>query len=551
MTADNDETISNERINSHYGLRPTIKAPDRLIVTGYSAVVIEPVNYEEALQSSEQKQWQKAIDDELYSLNVNETWEMVQRPKGVNIVGCKWVFKLKPGSNGSVFKARLVAKGFSQREGVDFSETFAPVVRYDSIRTILSVAAIEDWEIMQFDVKTAFLYGNLDTSIYMEVPKGVSVNDKNIVCRLKKSLYGLKQASRVWNEKFTKFLKDFNMLQSQSDGCVFQGEINGQKVILLLYVDDGLVLSSSLEALEKVIDHLSSNFLITKGYENHYVGIEFFRDRANRKIFINQKAYIEKLINKFEMGDCKKSSTPADNNVVLRKSLEEDKNEPFPYRQAVGSLMFAAIVSRPDISYSVGAVSRYLEKPNSSHVSAVKRIIRYLAGTSDFGIEYGGSSVVLKGYTDSDHARDIDTSTSGYAFLINKGIITWKSYLQKTVALSTAEAEYMAASDGIKEAIWLRQLLKDIGYEQKGPTSVMIDNQSAIVLTKNAEFHQRTKYIDVRFHFIRDHVKNGIIDPVYVSTNEQLADAFTKPLLPARKFKENALSFGMKNLRNN
>lgn len=375
----------------------------------------------------------------------------------------------------------MVARGFSQREGVDFNETFAPVVRYDSIRTILSVAAIEDWEIMQFDVKTAFLNGNLDTTIYMEIPKGVIVNEGNMVCRLKKSLYGLKQAARVWNEKFTEFLKDFNMVQSLSDGCVFRGEINGHKVILLLYVDDGLVLSSNAAALKVVMDHLASNFMITKGYENHYVGIEFVRDRANRKIFINQQGYIQKLINKFEMGDCKKASTPADNNVVLCKSKEDDKKESFPYRQAVGSLMFAAIVSRPDISYSVGAVSRYLESPNSAHVNAVKRIIRYLAGTSDFGIEYGGSSVVLKGYTDSDHARDIDTrrSTSGYAFLINDGIITWKSYLQKTVALSTAEAEYMAASDVVKEAIWLRQLLKDIGYEQEGPTSVLIDNQSA------------------------------------------------------------------------
>lgn len=187
-------------------------------------------------------------DDELNSLRVNETWEITERPKGVNIVGCKWAFKLKPGSNGNVFKARLVARGFSQREGVDFNETFAPVVRYDSIRTILSVAAIEDWEIMQFDVKTAFLNGDLYTTICMEVPKGVIVNNDNMVCRLKKSLYGLKQASRVWNEKFTEFLKDFNMVQSQSDGCVFRGEINGHKVILLLYVDDGLVLSSNVAA---------------------------------------------------------------------------------------------------------------------------------------------------------------------------------------------------------------------------------------------------------------------------------------------------------------
>lgn len=315
------DTAENERKNKRYNLRSQSQCAESVMATGYSA----------ALESSERDQWQKAIDDELNSLHVNNTWDIVKRPKNVNIVGCRWVFKLKPSSNGTAFKARLVAKGYSQREGVDFHETFSPVVRYDSIRTVLSIAAIEDWEIMQFDVKTAFLNGDLDTTIYMEIPKGVETSNENDVCCLKKSLYGLKQASRVWNEKFTKFLKDFNMVQSKADGCVFRRVINGQTVILLLYVDDGLVLSSSKDGLDQVMAHLSSNFVITKGYENHYVGIEFIRDRANRKIFINQTHYIEKLIKKFEMGDCKKVSTPADSNVVLRKS-QDGENEPFPYR---------------------------------------------------------------------------------------------------------------------------------------------------------------------------------------------------------------------------
>lgn len=537
--------------NEKYNLRPRTKGPDRLIETGYSAVVLEPTTYEEALNSSECKNWEKAINEELNSLVINNTWEIIKKPNNVNVVGCKWVFKLKPSLNGSKYKARLVAKGFSQREGIDFGETFSPVVRYDSIRTVLSIAAIEDWEIAQFDVKTAFLNGDLDEIIYMETPKGIETQNTNMVCRLKKSLYGLKQASRVWNLKFTNFLKDFNMLQSEADKCVFRGNVNGQTVILLLYVDDGLVLSSSKDSLKKVIDHLSNNFNITTGSDNCYVGVEFKRDRVNKKIFINQKNYINKLINKFNMSECKTASTPADCNVILQKNQEEEKIN-FPYRQAVGSLMFASIVSRPDISYSVGAVSRYLENPGSTHVNAVKRIIRYLKGTNNYGIEYGGTSVVLKGYTDSDHGRDIDTrrSTSGYAFLINNGIVSWKSYLQKTVALSTTEAEYIAASDGVKEAIWLRQLLKDIGFEEKEATSIMIDNQSAIILTKNAELHQRTKYIDVRFHFIRDYVNNGMIKPIYIATEDQIADALTKPI-PTRKFHENIMLFGIKNLQNN
>lgn len=550
LTEDEDDPQSKDknggRTNQRYNMRPNIKAPDRLIATGYSAVVSEPFDYEEAIHSSEREKWQAAIDEELNSLRVNNTWDLVKRPKNTNIVGCKWVFKIKPGKNGEIYKARLVAKGYSQREGIDFNETFSPVVRYETIRTLLAIAATEDLEIVQFDVKTAFLNGTLDMEVYMKIPEGIEAEEGDLVCRLNKSLYGLRQSSRVWNIEFTQFLTKFEMKQSAADNCVFIGYINGHKVILALFVDDGLMLSPNMGALECMRDYLSKKFMITEGHENYYVGMEFIRDRINRRIFVNQRAYIERLIEKFEMKNCRGISTPADNNVVLGKSRKKE-NEPYPYRQAVGSLMFAAIVSRPDISYAVGVVSRYLENPGPAHIGAVKRIMRYLKDTSDYGIEYGGSLMKLKGFTDSDYARDVDTrrSTTGYVFMLNNGVITWKSYLQKTVAISTAEAEYMAASDGVKEAVWLRQLLTDIEYDQGNSTPLFIDNQSAILLTKNAEFHQRTKHIDVRCHFIRERVKKGDILPMYISTKEQLADALTKPL-PAQKFKENILSLGLK-----
>lgn len=240
------------------------------------------------------------MKDELRSLKKNSTWELVKRPKNRNVVGCRWVYKLKSNPSGPVFKARLVAKGYSQREGVDYGETFSPVVRYDSIRTILSIAAAEDLEMAQFDVKTAFLNGDLDEEIFMEAPKGLNIEEENMICRLKKSLYGLKQASRVWNKKFTKFLSDFNMVQSKADPCVFSGRVNGIKVILLLYVDDGLILSKCKKTLEAVINHLSNNFEMTRGSDGHYVGMEIHRDRKRKTIFINQSAYIKKIVENFQ-----------------------------------------------------------------------------------------------------------------------------------------------------------------------------------------------------------------------------------------------------------
>lgn len=549
LTADNDEDEDeneNVRKNGRYNLRGKVSEPDRLIVSGYSAVVLEPNTYEEALKSDEAAKWQDAMNDELKSLKKNSTWEFVNRPKNRNVVGCRWVYKLKPNPSGPIFKARLVAKGFSQREGVDFGETFSPVVRYDSIRTILSIAAAEDLEIMQFDVKTAFLNGDLDEEIFMEVPKGLDIEEKNVVCRLKKSLYGLKQASRVWNKKFTKFLSDFNMGQSKADPCVFSGNINGVKVLLLLYVDDGLVLSKCKITIEAVMNYLSDNFEITRSSVGHYVGMEIHRNREKKTIFINQNAYIKKVVEKFNMQDSKRISTPADSSAILTKLCEEGSVD-FPYRQAIGSLMFAAIVTRPDISYAVGEVSRYMDNPKPPHVSAVKRILRYLNKTAEMGIEYSGSSTALRGYSDADYARDVDTrkSTTGYAFLVGEGIVTWKSRRQKSVALSTTEAEFMAACEGAKEAVWLHQLLRDVGCVQENPPTLYIDNQSAIRLIKNSELHQRTKHIDVRLHFIRQLYESKTILIDFVCSEDQLGDVFTKPLA-IKKFTKNIEMLGMK-----
>lgn len=508
----------------------------------------EPLCYEDAMKSKNSNEWKAAIEDELKSLHENETFEVVNKPKHCNVIGNKWVFKLKTMHDEQPkFKARLVAKGYAQHHGVDYTETFSPVVRYDSVRCVLAVAAIQDMEMVQFDVKTAFLNGELKEEIYMKVPEGIDHEDGQ-VCRLKRSLYGLKQASRAWNSKFVEFLTSCSLIQSKADPCVFYGDIDDNKVIVLLYVDDGLILSHSMQVIESLVDKLKGAFKITLGNNDYYVGMEIKRNRDLKTITIGQESYVKKVVEKFCMSESKSISTPFDIGTVLKKSGDESTVD-FPYRQACGSLMYAATVSRPDISYAVGEISRFMQNPNHEHVNAVKRILRYLNHTKSMGIMYGlkgDNEISLIGYTDADYARDIESrrSTTGYAFKIGDGVVTWKSQRQKTVALSTTEAEYMAVCDGAKEAVWLRQLLKDIGCEQVGATQLFVDNQSAIRLVRNPEMHHKTKHIDVRLHFIRNLNEENVIDVEYIQTEKQLADCFTKPLSTST-FKSNIIGLGL------
>lgn len=290
-----------------------------------------------------------------------------------------------------------------------------------------------------------------------------------------------------------------------------------------------------------MIEHLSNAFKITIGDSSMFVGMQIERDRKRKSIFVHQSAYVKRVLNKFRMSDAKPGCIPFDpHSVLCPMSKEEIKNESMPYREAVGSLMFLAIVSRPDIAYSVSSVSRYLNNHNDDHWRAVKRIFAYLVGTSEYGIEFcsGGSTTKLVGYSDADYASEVETrrSTTGYLFELARGPVTWSSQRQKLVTLSTTESEYVAASAASREAIWLRKLLRDIGYPCAGATTIFVDNQSAIKLVRNPEFHKRTKHIDIRYHYIREKVEEKEIKVEYVPSDQQLADVFTKAL-PKERFK--------------
>lgn len=525
--------------------RAALRPPDFYgpVVASYSSV-IEPETYEQAMKSEEREKWKNAMDKEMTAHKDNETWKLVPLPKNAKLIDNKWVFRIKTDANGNAirYKARLVARGFTQRKDVDYFETFSPVVRYDSIRVLLALAAEQDLEVNHFDVQTAFLYGDLEQSIYMKQPAGFEDIEKpHHVCLLKKSLYGLKQASRCWNKKFVNFLDSYKFKQLKSDQCVFVGQCDDDVIFLALYVDDGLVLSSKKDATENFLQNLKENFKITADNGEIFVGLNITRDRLNETITINQVPYIKRVLEKFNMEQAKPLHIPADPGAYLQHFSEVkcESAQNYPYREAVGSLIFLATVSRPDIAFAVNYVSRFINKWSDYHVKAVKRIFRYLKSSINLSIVYRKmNNLELIGYSDADYAGCPETrrSTSGFIFLLNAAPVTWSTQKQGVVAQSTTEAEYIALALATKEALWLRSLLSELGFQQSA-TCIKVDNQSAIKLSKNPEFHKRTKHIDIKFHFVRDVSDRGEINIVYVESKKQLADIFTKPLVK-NAFKE-------------
>jgi transposase InsO family protein len=533
---ENHEVVQQRQLRN----RANIKKPVRYLV---NVAEYTPLTFQDAINGPDAIEWKKAIADELESHRTNKTWVFAKRKNDMRPIDSKWVFKVCCDNEGKVVrhKARLCARGFNQVKGVDYMETFAPVIRYDSLRIFLALVTQFDLEIMQFDVKTAFLYGDLKEDITMEIPEGL-MNDNDhkntMVCRLMKSWYGLKQAARCWNTKFKRVIESLGLGQCDGDKCIFRGNINGCEVLLAIFVDDGLVASKSQESIETVITALSESFEIKFGNSCSFVGLQIERNRVNKTMFIHQQAYTSRVLEKYGGKREIAVGMPADPNVILSPVEDElQVLENFPYREIVGSLMFLAIVSRPDIAYAVNSVSRFLNRHNRAHWQALQRILKYLSGTVNMGILYQQSDEIkLVGYSDSDFAGDVETrrSTSGYVFYLSKAAVTWASQRQKIVTHSTTEAEYVAAAGAAKEAIWLQLLLGELDLIGKEPVCLFLDNESAIRIVKNPEFHKRTKHIDIKYHYIRERVEMGDLTVQYVSSHEQRADIFTKAFAKPR-----------------
>ena len=515
----------------------------------------EPDTLSEALNSTEKEKWKMAWESELRSLADNNTWLIEPLPRGRTAVGCRWIFKRKGDGR---YKARLVAKGYSQKAGIDYEQTFAPVAKFATIRVVLALACESDWEVHGMDVKTAFLNSQLEETVYMEIPEGLSIPagestvryPQPLACRLLKSIYGLKQSPRAWYGRINSFFNSYNFIRSDADHSLF---INyDRKVILLLYVDDLVLAAPTADQIDWIRIKLHEEFSMTDlGELKTFLGLEIERNRTRRTLHLSQSRYIERMLANCGMQTCNPASTPADPHIRLEKpssDFEATAQEMTSYQSAVGSLMYAMLGSRPDIAYAVSRVSQYSTNPNRSHWTAVKRIFRYLAGTLERGLCYGtqGSGA---GFTDADWGAGEDRkSMGGFTFLLNGAAVSWNSKKQATVALSSTEAEYMALTQAVKESIWLQALLLDLGARKHllEIHDIHIDNQGALALAHNPEYHARTKHIDIQYHFVRQHTENKTITLTYCPTGEMTADIFTKAL-PQPAFAKHSHGLGLIN----
>ena len=466
-----------------------------------------------------------------------EVWRLEPLPEGRKAVKSKWVFKKKADGR---FRARLVAKGFTQIEGVDFDETFSPVARFESLQLLLALATLENWEIHQMDVKSAFLHGDLDEEIYMEQPQGFIVaGSEHLVCRLQKALYGLKQASRAWNLQFHGVLEELGFTRTYSDAGVYvcHRHEGGDALFVILYVDDITILGSSLDKINDLKKSLSSRYEMTDlGEIQSYLGVNITRDRASRTMDINQTDYIESVVERFGMRDSNPVYTPLPSGCEAHLVKNEDQAsaaEIKQFQQIIGSLLYAQIGSRPDISFAVGRLSQYASNPTQHHFRLAKYVLAYLNTTKDLALHYAGgnSGDGLHGYADSSWGDQEDRhSTSGFVFILANAAISWSSRKQKTIAQSTTEAEYMSLCEASNQAMWYRTYLKELGYEVSSPIPLHCDNKGAVDLSQNPITGRRSKHITIKHHAIREYVAKQAIELVRTPTGEMLADGLTKSL---------------------
>ena len=498
----------------------------------FAAAVADPIRFEDAVKDD---RWRTAMDVEMDSIKRNDTWKLMDLPAGGKRVGVKWVYKTKFNENGEVdkYKARLVVKGYSQQYGVDYTEVFAPVARMETIRLVVALAAQRGWAIYQLDVKSAFLYGELNEEVFVEQPYGyVQKGHEHKVYKLKKALYGLKQAPRAWYSRIeTYFLKEgFEKCDYEHTLFIKTGD-GGNFLIISLYVDDLIYTGNDELMVLEFKESMKHEFDMTDlGKMRYFLGLEVLQKSSG--VFINQKKYALEVLKRFGMDKSNSVHNPIVPGCKLGKDEGGVKVDKTHFKQMVGSLMYLT-ATRPDMMFVVSLISRYMENPTETHLQVAKRVLRYLRGTLDFGIFYkkGGNSELIA-YTDSDYAGDLGDrkSTSGYVFLLSSGTISWLSKKQPVVSLSTTEAEFIAATVCACQTVWLKRVLEKLGLTQEKTTIIHCDSSSAIKLSKNPVMHGRSKHIDVRFHFLRELTKGGTVELIHCSTQDQLADIMTKPL---------------------
>ena len=509
-----------------------------------------PQTYQEAMESADAEHWKEAMKDEMNSLKENETFTLTKLPEGRQAVGGRWVYTIKENpSMAKTYKARYVAKGYSQIKDIDYHETFAPTANLTSVRVLMQIAAKHDLILHQMDVKTAYLHAPIDCEIYMDQAEGFetpSDSEEKLVYKLNKSLYGLKQSGRNWNSLLHKYLLENNFVQSDVDHCLYIKRDGGKLVVVLVWVDDLIIAASSDTLVRETKEMLKDRFHMKDlGRLTYFLGIHF--EQGVGFVKMNQRTYLTKLLVRFEMSECKPRSTPSEQKLEWDG---EDFVDSRKYRELVGSLIYAMTCTRPDICWIVTTLSQYLSKPVQAHWVAAKHVLRYLKGTLGYELCYRkcGENLKLIGYSDADWASSTNDrrSISGYCFSLTETgpLISWRSKKQRTVALSSCEAEYIALAATVQEALYLIQLLDQIAYICR-PVQIYEDNQGTIALSKDPVKRQRSKHIDIRYHFIRSTINEGKVIVSYCPTNDMVADIMTKSATRSKlqKFKE--LLFGM------
>ncbi|UYV68918.1 hypothetical protein LAZ67_6001665 [Cordylochernes scorpioides] len=520
--------------------RPTKGIPpirnDYMLYKTEAQDIPTPTSYSEVLQlpKIEREKWLQAMNEELNSLEKNNVWELTSLPKDKKIIGCKWTYKQKLNSKGEIerYKARLVAKGFNQKFGRDYEETFAPIVKHSTIRAFLAASVYKGMQVIHLDVKTAFLHGDLDKELYMELPEGLHTKQTNKVCKLKKAIYGLKQAGRSWNTKIASTLIKNNFKQSIVDPCLFTKNEENHSIYLILYVDDMLLASDSEIIIQNTVKTLEKEFEIKNlGDPTQFIGIEISRNREG-ELLLSQKSKIQELVERYNLQEAKPTFTPMESGYP---GISDEKLLPnnVQYQQLIGSLLYLSVVSRPDIAAPVCILSSRNQNPRNCDWNAAKRIVRYLKTTKELELRISNQKPsTLEAYSDATWASDNTDrkSLSGNLFLLGSNPISWMTGKQGCVSLSSTEAELISAAEASKELLWLLDLLKDLELEQKAPIYFHQDNQSCLKICSSEKVSSRTKHIATKIHHLKDLQKKTVIKLIYCPTGDTMADILTKPL---------------------
>lgn len=534
------------------------------------ASIQTPKNVHEALSGPDKHLWREALEKELNSLKGNCTWTLTRLPSDRKAIPCRWVLTIKYTDKGEIerYKARLVLQGFREIFGIDYHETFAPTGKLTTLRVLLALAAEHGWYDESYDVDTAFLHAELDEEIYMKQPPGFEDPQlKDYVCKLNKSIYGLKQAPRQWYKALAKVLTDSGLEVSPYDPCLFTKTMDNGYLAISVTVDDLKAFATSPDILSEFEQMLRQHFKIKKPNKEYHLGIHIHRVGMTQ-IHINQAQCVKDLLERFNMTDCRPVATPMDPGLELssrdcpQTPDEKLKMKDKDYRALIGSLQYLSVATRPDITFAVSKLSRYLQNPGFKMWKAGLRVLQYLKGTIEFGITYQKNSATsITPYVDNgkaertssgvvplcdaDLAGDLDTrrSTTGFVILLSGGAISWGSKLQSVVSHSTTEAEYLAVDHLVREVVWLKSLLKHLKFSIDRPI-LLSDNNGCISISNNPSNHTRTKHIDIRYHYIRDQILMGEVGIKYISTDKMAADMFTKPL-GRPKFEEHRTSIGM------